>query len=155
MPSLNAPPAPDADRDIAIAARYSRYLERLIAAHPTILPAAELEQPYAGSAMQAELEAAGITDDQTLGCALRQLRQRVMARLIVRDLSARATLDEVVTTVTALAEVTIKKAVKRLHADLAAVHGEPRGGANNSIQQLHVVGMGKLGGARAKCLFGH
>jgi len=147
MPSPNSPPLPDAAREIAVAARYSRYLERLIAANPAILPAEELEQPYAGSAMQAELETAGITDDQTLGRALRQLRQRVMARLIVRDLSARATLDEVVTTVTALAEVTIKMAVNRLHTDLAAVHGEPRGGTDNAIQQLHVVGMGKLGGA--------
>ena len=70
-----------------------------------------------------------------------------MARLIVRDLSTRATLDEVVTTVTALAEITINMAVSRLHTDLAAVHGEPRGATDRTIQQLHVVGMGKLGGA--------
>jgi glutamate-ammonia-ligase adenylyltransferase len=34
-----------------------------------------------------------------------------------------------------------------LHVDLVAVHGEPRGGTDRSPQQLHVVGMGKLGGA--------
>jgi len=86
-------------------------------------------------------------NDASLGRALRCLRQRVMARLICRDLSGRANLDEVVTTVTDLAEVTIRTALERLHRDLVAVHGEPRGATDQKPQQLHVVGMGKLGGA--------
>lgn len=143
----NANPPSAADRDIAAAARYSRYLERLLAADPAVLPAGELERPYSAAEMQSGLAAAGITDDRTLGRALRRLRQRVMARLIARDLSSRAALDEVVTTVTELAEIAIRTAVSRLHADLAAVHGEPRGASDGSVQQLHVVGMGKLGGA--------
>ena len=147
MKPNNDTPASTAERDIAAAAGYSRYLDRLLSANPTVINPAELETPYAAAGMQVELDAAGITDDVSLGRALRRLRQRVMARLIVRDLSGRAALDEVVTTVTALAEITIRTAVSRLHTDLAAVHGEPRSLINNLPQQLHVVGMGKLGGA--------
>jgi glutamate-ammonia-ligase adenylyltransferase len=147
MESDNPKPLPSAERDIAKAADYSRYFGRLLAADPGILTPERLEQPWEGPGMQAELAAAGITDDRTLGRALRRLRQRVMACLIARDLSGRATLDEVVTTVTALAEIAIRTAVDRLHGELAAVHGEPRSVSDGRVQQLHVVGMGKLGGA--------
>lgn len=146
MTSINNPAAP-AKHDIITAARYSRYLERLLSANPAVLPVEELDMPFTSAGMLSELESAGISDDQSLGRALRRLRQRVMARLIVRDLSGRATLDEVVTTVTALAEVTIRTAVDRLHRDLVTVHGEPRGAVDQAPQQMHVVGMGKLGGA--------
>jgi len=145
MAPADAKPGPEA-RDITAAAHYSRYLERLLNANPAVLEAAELDRPYRAAEMLTELAAAGISDDRTLGRALRRLRQRVMARLITRDLSGRAALDEVVTTVTELAEIAIRTAVERLHADLATVHGEPRS-ADGSPQQLHVVGMGKLGGA--------
>ena len=146
MTSNNGQPAKAAD-DIAAAARYSRYLDRLIAANPAVLSAADLDAVFTAADMQSELETVGISDDASLGRALRRLRQRVMARLISRDLSGRATLDEVVTTVTELAEVSIRTAVDRLHRDLAAVHGEPCSAADGTHQQLHVVGMGKLGGA--------
>ncbi len=146
MTTNNAQPAAAAD-SITAAACYSRYLERLLAANPAVLTAAELDIPFAAAHMQSGLETSGISDDASLGRALRRLRQRVMARLICRDLSGRANLGEVVTTVTGLAEVTIRTAVERLHRDLVAVHGEPRGATDQKPQQLHVVGMGKLGGA--------
>jgi glutamate-ammonia-ligase adenylyltransferase len=146
MTSNNAQPATAAN-DIAAAARYSRYLDRLIAANPAVLSVADLDVVFTAADMQSELETGGVSDDASLGRTLRRLRQRVMARLISRDLSGRATLDEVVTTVTELAEVSIRTAVDRLHRDLAAVHGEPCSATDGTHQQLHVVGMGKLGGA--------
>ena len=147
MESHNAPQPLAADRAIAFARRYSRYLQRLLSARPDVLLTPELEQPFTAADMQAELAAAAITDDAGLGRALRRLRQRVMARLITRDLGGHADLDEVVGTVTQLAEIAIGTAVAQLHRELAAVHGEPRGAAGGAAQQLHVVGMGKLGGA--------
>jgi glutamate-ammonia-ligase adenylyltransferase len=139
-------PAPAADA-ITAAARYSRYLERLLAANPAILSTPELARPFTAEEMQAELGRAAIDDDASLGRALRRLRQRVLARLIVRDLGGFADLAEVVATVTALAEIAIRTAADQLHRDLATVHGEPRGASDGAIQRLHVVGMGKLGGA--------
>ena len=78
--------------------------------------------------------------------ALRILRKRVMLRLIARDLSGRAGLAEVLATTTALAEVALSTALAHLGGLLAAQHGRPRSAPGGEIQQLHVVGMGKLGG---------
>ena len=147
MESNNARPPVSADAAIAAAAGYSRYLQRLLTANPAVLLPSELGQPFTAVDMRSELAAMTITDDRTLGIALRCLRQRVMARLIARDLGGHATLDEVVGTVTHLAEIAIKMAVAQLHVDLVAVHGEPHGDTDGKPQQLHVVGMGKLGGA--------
>ena len=76
-----------------------------------------------------------------LASGLRELRARVMLTLIHRDLAGQASLDEVVSTVTALAEVAIGSAVRAAHAEQASLHGEPARG-----ERLLVVGMGKLGG---------
>jgi glutamate-ammonia-ligase adenylyltransferase len=137
----------NADGAITYAARYSHYLQRLLSARPEVLTTAEVAQPFTAADMRAELAAAAISDDVSLGRALRRLRQRVMARLIVRDLGGYADLDEVVGTVTQLAEIAIRTAVTHLHGELAAAHGEPRGATDGALQKLHVVGMGKLGGA--------
>jgi len=147
MESNYTPQRAATDQAIAAAACYSRYLQRLLCANPAVLLAAELEHPFTPAEMQSELAATTIADDTSLGRALRRLRQRVMARLIARDLGGRADLDEVVGTVTRLAEIVIRTAVAQLHRDLAAAHGEPRGATDGAQQQLHVVGMGKLGGA--------
>ncbi len=83
----------DSSQQIARAAGYSRYLARLLAADPALLTVAETELPCTAAAMRGELAAAVMADDAGLGRALRRLRQRVMARMITRDLSGRATLD--------------------------------------------------------------
>jgi glutamate-ammonia-ligase adenylyltransferase len=136
-----------ADDAITYAARYSHYLQRLLSARPEVVTTAEVAQTFTATEMQAALAAAAISDDLSLGRALRRLRQRVMARLIVRDLCGYADLGEVVDTVTRLAEIAISTAVTRLHGELASAHGEPRAATSGAPQQLHVVGMGKLGGA--------
>src|SRR5689334_12730855 len=64
-----------------------------------------------------------------LGVALRRLRERVLLRVMARDLSGRADVAEVTGTMSDLAEVAVR-------AGLRAVGAE----------DLVVVGMGKLGG---------
>lgn len=147
MESNNASHPLSADRAITFATGYSLYLQRLRAANPAVLLTGECSQTFTAMDMQRELAAAGIGDDASLGRALRLLRQRVMARLIVRDLGGNAGLEEVVSTVTQLAEVAIRTTVRQLHATLSEIHGEPRSTDDGAPQQLHVVGMGKLGGA--------
>ena len=63
--------------------------------------------PFGADEMRARLAAADATDDASLMRALRDLRKRVMLRLIARDLGGLATLDEVMATMTALAEIAI------------------------------------------------
>ncbi|HVE89704.1 MAG TPA: bifunctional [glutamate--ammonia ligase]-adenylyl-L-tyrosine phosphorylase/[glutamate--ammonia-ligase] adenylyltransferase, partial [Burkholderiaceae bacterium] len=82
---------------------------------------------------------------QRLAVALRRLRRRVMLTLIARDSTGRAELSEVVSTMTALAELALQAAVAAAARELAAVHGVPIG-ADGVPQDLLVVGMGKLGG---------
>jgi [glutamine synthetase] adenylyltransferase / [glutamine synthetase]-adenylyl-L-tyrosine phosphorylase len=76
---------------------------------------------------------------------LRQLRQAVLARTIIRDLNGLADFNEVVTAVTALAEVTLQEAIKFHEALLIQDFGVPRS-EQGEAQNLIVVGMGKLGG---------
>ncbi len=147
METNNAPQLMSADQALAFATRHSHYLQRLLSARPDTLARGEIGQVFTAADMESALAAATLGNDLELGRALRRLRQRVMARLIVRDLGGFATLDEVVTTVTQLAETAIRVAVAQLHKDLVLAHGEPRSAANGAAQQLHVVGMGKLGGA--------
>ena len=92
-------------------------------------------------ALDAAVEAVPPDDPPALAIALRELRARVMLTLVHRDLSGLASLDEVVSTATALAEAAIGAAVRAAHAEQAAVYGEPARG-----ERLLVVGMGKLGG---------
>jgi [glutamine synthetase] adenylyltransferase / [glutamine synthetase]-adenylyl-L-tyrosine phosphorylase len=123
--------------------RLSPFARRLDTARPEI--ARLLEASAAAAVTRADLEAAVASvpggDLPALARVLRELRSRVMLTLIHRDLAGLANLDEVVGTVTALAEVAIGAAVRAAHAELAALHGEPARG-----ERLLVVGMGKLGG---------
>jgi [glutamine synthetase] adenylyltransferase / [glutamine synthetase]-adenylyl-L-tyrosine phosphorylase len=94
---------------------------------------------YAIAQMQDFLNTAKIIDEASLKKALRQLRQRVILRLMYRDLNGLADLHEVMQTTTNLAEIAIESAVKFNATWL---------GANNGVAcSFIVVGMGKLGGA--------
>jgi glutamate-ammonia-ligase adenylyltransferase len=100
---------------------------------------------YAIAQMQQFLNVADKRDETSLKKALRQLRQRVLVRIIYRDLNDLADLSEVLSTTTQLAEVTLNHALRVLHAQLAQTYGEPVSGTGEQ-QRLIVVGMGKLGG---------
>lgn len=97
-------------------------------------------------ALQALLISAPGDPVQRLTVALRRLRRRVMLTLIARDTTGRAELTEVVTTMTALAELALQSAVEAHAGELAADHGKPTS-SDGVSQDLLVVGMGKLGGA--------
>lgn len=85
-------------------------------------------------------------DEAHLRAVLRDLRNQAFAALMERDLSARADLDEVMRAMTALAEFSIDEALNYLSFDLAARFGAPIGLDSGSVQDLLVIGMGKLGG---------
>jgi glutamate-ammonia-ligase adenylyltransferase len=104
--------------------RASRFAQRLLAARPELAAELDEPQPFTRAEMLNALDAAG---DDELKRALRRLRNRVLLRLMARDLSGRAGLDEVCGAMTDLAEVSIE-----------AVLG--------NREELVVVGMGKLGG---------
>ena len=95
--------------------------------------------------MLAYLASQPINDEASLKRALRKLRQRVMLRIIVRDLNGLADLAEVVQTVSDLAEVAVNVGLRHIEAWLKETYGEPIG-ESGKPQSMIVIGMGKLGG---------
>jgi glutamate-ammonia-ligase adenylyltransferase len=104
----------------------SRYALRVLAARPEL--AAELAAParFSREEMAQALAGAGREDEATLMRALRRLRERVLLRVMARDLGGLADLDEACATMSDLAELAIAAALEE--------------------QGLIVVAMGKLGG---------
>lgn len=78
--------------------------------------------------------------------AMRRVRNLVVATLIERDLSGRADLNEVMTTISAFADFAVRTHLAALSAELAEVHGTPIGAESGLPQEMIVLGMGKLGG---------
>ncbi len=124
---------------------YSRYLARLVQAHPELQ--AELDPgkpPLDATTIIAWLAATPLTED-SLKPALRHLKQRAMARIAARDLAGLADLAEVVENMTLVADAAVAAALDVTEAALASRYGIPKNAAGER-QQLIVIGMGKLGG---------
>jgi [glutamine synthetase] adenylyltransferase / [glutamine synthetase]-adenylyl-L-tyrosine phosphorylase len=147
MESHNARREARADARLERAGRLSRFAQRLLEADPALGLDAGIDHPFTGDEMRAVLAALPSDTEDALKRALRKLRQRVMLRTIARDLCGLAPLAEVMATATNLAEITIARALSCLDEQLAVSHGRPRGGESGREQHLHVVAMGKLGGA--------
>jgi glutamate-ammonia-ligase adenylyltransferase len=125
---------------------YSRYARSLAQAHPELFQAAlaSIERPFDADAMRAYLARETPGDEDELKRTLRQLRQQVMLRVLLRDLGGRAPLAEVMASMSDLAELSLAYALKHLGPWLETQHGTPS--TEGRRQELIVVGMGKLGG---------
>lgn len=134
------------------AASCSPFISRLLSKDGLLLEdlLANLHQVYQSSDMRNFLSTQNVTDETGLKKALRQLRTKVMVRMIVRDLNTLAgssedSLQEVMQTTTQLAECTVNTAIYYLHTWLVDSYGQPADAAG-ALQSLIVIGMGKLGG---------
>ena len=123
----------------------SRYAVGLLASRPEL--GAGLDDPAAlpRAEIDAALIDAGGDDEAALKRRLRRLRQRVLLRVMARDLSGRADLAEVCATMSALADASLATAQAWCEAQLLRAHGVPRSAAG-AAQPFVVIGMGKLGG---------
>lgn len=132
---------------IASARAFSFYLDRLLNAHPAQLERLEasLAQPFDRQEMLAFADWQAISSVDELIPPLRKLRAAIMARLISRDLAGLADLHEVVTTISALADFAVQQTLPVARQGLAAF-GDPIGEESGEVQELIVIGMGKLGG---------
>jgi len=138
------------DRTLQQVWEASDYVVTTCTRHPRLLPdllaSGRLERSYVDGEMDRLLAAAleGVTDDQTLGKALRVFRRREMVRCIWRDIAAMAPLDETLEDLSALADASVDRSLELLHHWTAAEAGTPRDG-EGVAQRLVVLGMGKLG----------
>jgi len=123
----------------------SRYAMALLASRPELGEGLADPAPLARAEIDAALAGADTDDEAALKRRLRRLRQRVLLRVMARDLAGRADLAEVCTTMSALADAALAAAQAWCEARLVRAHGVPRG-AGGAPQPFVVVGMGKLGG---------
>jgi len=107
----------------------SRAALTLLAAHPEWAAELDSSTPFTRSEMTRALAGAEADDEAGLKRRLRQLRARVLLRVMARDLSGRGGLEEVCAAMSDLAELSIQAVLAHLQC-----------------QALVVVGMGKLGG---------
>ncbi len=123
----------------------SPFLSQLVSRHPDWLEdlrvSGRLDNPVSPSA---ELLATNI-EKKGLDPALRQFRNQEMMRLIWRDLSEKAAVDEILVDLSILADTCLQAAVSYHSLALEKKHGIPRND-NGQPQKLIVIGLGKLGG---------
>jgi glutamate-ammonia-ligase adenylyltransferase len=132
---------------LVTAQAHSRYLQRLFLCRPQLAQeiASQAQQPFSREQMQAQLAAHSPTSEDELATQLRHLRQAVMARLIVREINGLSDLTEAMHTITDLAEVAVQSALAWV-SQPDERFGQPIGEESGAVQELIVVGMGKLGG---------
>ncbi len=106
----------------------------------------DLQRPFLAGEMDARLAQAlaGVDDEAALQRALRLFRRRQMVRIVWRDLSGWAALDETLEDLTALADACVQRALESLRPWTERELGVPRDGQGRALS-LVVLGMGKLG----------
>jgi glutamate-ammonia-ligase adenylyltransferase len=133
---------PSAPAAAAACADHCRHVQRVRRRYPAELPLLAAGLPDASSidALIDALTARG----RALPAAMRVARQLVLERLAVCDVEGGAPLDAVTGAMTALAEVTLERALAQARADESVRHGVPRGAGGQALD-FWIVGMGKLG----------
>ncbi len=87
---------------------------------------------------------AGVADETALHRELRRFRNEQMVRIIWRDLTRTAPLEETLEDLSALADACVSQALSLLYDWMTGKQGTPRNAAGEQ-QRLVVLGMGKLG----------
>jgi glutamate-ammonia-ligase adenylyltransferase len=140
--------APDFNSLIQRGRHCSRYLHRLLEAEPHLLDWLQThsQTPCTADEIAQWLDAMPANSEEELSRALRDLRKRVMLKILMRDLGGLADLGEVMRCMTALAELAVRRALDFATRSLAEQYGQPVGAESGAVQELLVIGMGKLGG---------
>ena len=115
--------------------KLSRYAGQQLAGHPELAAEINAAQPFVADEIARALAGSDRDDEAALKRRLRALRQRVLLRVMARDLAGTADLGEVCETMSELADASIRCALAWAEISLSAPAG-----------QLVVIGMGKLGG---------
>ena len=138
--------------DLDIAKQYSQFLQTRLNAHPdwekSILDRCHLEVNPAILETFFE-ETVGNSfldlDEPDFLAKIRITRQKLMLLMALRDLSGKATLEEVMQAVTLLAEKALFMMTEYYAQQLRATFGSPLDQTHQEMK-LWIIGMGKLGG---------
>jgi glutamate-ammonia-ligase adenylyltransferase len=148
MNTANPAPSGEFDTLLRHARHCSRYLDRLLDADPALAEWLREQHRAPGDRelLREWSEALPASDEAGLATALRTLRKRVMAHVLMRDLNGLSGLDEVMRSMTVLAEIAVQRALVLCMAAQVEQYGQPLGHESGQPQELLVIGMGKLGG---------
>ena len=141
-------PPHDFDALVLHGSHCSRYVQHLLNSDPGLLPwlRENYLHPCTAEEMFFWLDGMPASGENELSAALRKLRKRVMLKLLIRDLGGLADLAEVMSSMTALAELAVQRAQKCGMQALEQQYGLPIGADSGTAQELLLIGMGKLGG---------
>jgi glutamate-ammonia-ligase adenylyltransferase len=130
----------------------SEFVAHACVSHTELLPdlvrSGDLFRLYGADELRARVLAAvsHCADEAALKTALRLLRRRELVRLAWRDLAGWARLEEVVRTLSALADACLDGALAKLYEWACARDGVPKEEAGGATAKFVILGMGKLGG---------
>ncbi len=143
------------DTKLARMFRASRNAERICAANPALIDdlrehghqRGDMALPSDETVAQAAADKSAVELKLAAGfnTRLRRLRQRIMLRLIYRDINGLADLDEVVRTISALADFVLSAALNFHHPQVADKFSLSMAARADDNARMLIVGMGKLG----------
>ena len=138
----------DFDELVQHARHCSHYLARLLDSDPELTHwlHEQYRNPCSDKVIQSWLDELPADNEEQLSRTLRRLRKQVMLHVLTRDLNGLSCLDEVMRSMTALAEISLRHAHTFTMQGMVAQYGHPVGAESGSKQELLVIGMGKLGG---------
>lgn len=144
---VNTDSPSSSEQQIQHLAKCSGYAARSLAKNPELINEliSDGDEPFTRELMRTTLSNVPADSEATLKQTLRKLRQRVMLRIMFRDLNGLCDLQEVMLTMSALAEVAVEYVLAYWRQQWMPNYGLPMN-AQEEEQALIVIGMGKLGG---------
>jgi [glutamine synthetase] adenylyltransferase / [glutamine synthetase]-adenylyl-L-tyrosine phosphorylase len=120
-------------------ASYSAFLADSVIRHPTwLFDLADLDQTYTAQAFEQALESFRSAFD------LAAFRRRQLVRIVLRDILGIASLSEITTELSNLADAILNAAYRHIFQELSAQHGTPYTSTGPAL--FSVISLGKLGG---------
>lgn len=129
------------------ARRHSQFVQQNLDRYPSLLSEADMTSlPLGKMRQQAQEYLAAATDLASFMKLIRTYRRLQMVRIAVRDLARLADVDETLRDASELAEVLVSLTYDWVYKQQSIKWGTPVGAQSGKIQQLIILGMGKLGG---------
>ena len=127
---------------------YSRFLAEEILEHPDwaeqLLDPVDLQRVRTVEDLRTRLEYAlppGVPPPVDLA----RFRRRQILRIMIRDVMGLGTLPEITGELTAVADVIVEVAYKRIYQDLVVQYGQPRSEDRREEAHFAVIALGKMG----------
>ena len=127
---------------------YSRFLAEEILEHPAwadqLLDPVDLQRVRTAEDFRIRLEY-GLPPGVPPPVDFARFRRRQILRIMIRDVMGLGTLPEITAELTAVADVIVESAYKRIYHDLVLQHGPPRTEDSAEESYFAVIALGKMG----------